>query len=147
MKFNFEKFLDVDESFAARVTIRQKTGQIGFNTGSINRFKITSYDYVVLFFDSGQRVVGLSLESERVAGAIEIKKSKGNTYVRAKNFLDKYGVDYTESHRYELKRDEDSELLFFCLDEASDDEEEEDEDGKGLNGPKAKDTLDLLDGF
>ncbi|WP_417375962.1 hypothetical protein [Gimesia maris] len=128
MGFDFVKFVEVDDSFAARATIRQKTGQIGFNSGALNRFKIRDFEYVVLYFDADQRVVGLSLESERVAGAIDIKKSKGNTYVRSKNFLDKYGIDYSESHRHELKQDDETKILYFCLNELAEDDSDDSEE-------------------
>lgn len=122
MAFNFVKFTEIDESFAARATIRQKTGQIGFNGGAVNRYSIVDYEYVVLYFDPKQRVVGLGLENEKSDGAISIKHSKGNTYVRAKNFLDKYCIDYEASHRHELKKDDTSGMLYFCLNEVADDE-------------------------
>ncbi|QDT82281.1 hypothetical protein Mal35_57740 [Gimesia maris] len=122
MGFNFQKFTEVDESFAARVTVRQKTGQIGFNGGAVNRYSISKYDYIVLYFDPDKRVVGLGLEHEKTVGVISINHKKGNTYVRAKNFLDKYGIDYEESHRHELKKDDESGILYFCLNELAEED-------------------------
>jgi hypothetical protein len=112
--FNFEKFTDIDTTFAARITVRQ-TGQFGFNAGAINRFRIGEFGYCVLYMDMSQRVVGLELTDEPCDGALEIKKSDSNTYVRAKNFCDRYGIDYRDSHRFELKKDDDSGLLYFEL--------------------------------
>lgn len=114
MPFNFEKFTDVEASYAARITIRQ-TGQFGFNVGAINRFKINDYSFCVLYYDAQQRAIGLELVKETCEGAIEIKKSDSNTYLRAKNFCDRFAIDYSDSHRYELKQDLDTGLLYFEL--------------------------------
>ena len=115
MPFNFVKFTDPDSSFAARITVRQ-TGQLGFNAGAINRYKINDFAFCVLFFDEEQKVIGLQLVNEQTEGAIEIKKSESNTFVRGKSFCDRYGIDYSESHRFELKREEkENGLLYFEL--------------------------------
>lgn len=113
VQFNFEKFVDTDKSFSARVTIRQKTGQFGFNTGAVNRFKIHDFQYGILYFDNSERVVGIELTNEKAPGTIEIKSGSTNTYIRAKNFCDKYSIKYSSSHSYELKRMESSPILFF----------------------------------
>lgn len=113
MKFKFEKFVETDSSFAAKVTIRQRTGQIGFNSGAINRFKVNDYKYVVLYFDPSERVVGIQLVRSEEPGSIPISKKQSNTYVTAKNFFDKYGIDYSHSHRHDLEQDPESGFLCF----------------------------------
>ena len=115
MELKFERFSGVGESFAARVTIRQ-TGQFGFNSGAKNRFRIADYDYCVLYYDSINRAVGIELVRDRCEGAIEIRKSDANTYIPSRNFCEKYGIDYSESQRFELKQDPDTGYLYFELD-------------------------------
>lgn len=117
MGFNFQRFTDTDSSFAARVTVRQRTGQIGFNTGAINRFKIRDYTFAILYFDEQEKTVGIELTNEMQDGAIEIKQSRSNTYIRGKNFCDLHGIDYTSVQRFELRRDEETGFLFFRLSE------------------------------
>src|SRR5271166_2866201 len=114
MAFEFIKFTEVDSSFAARVTIRQ-TGQIGFNSGAINRFGIKEKAFVVLYFDQRNRAVGLELTNDRCEGAIEIKKSESNTFLRGKNFCDRFGIDYQRARRYELLQDDGTGILYFEL--------------------------------
>ncbi|WDI40227.1 hypothetical protein [Bremerella sp. P1] len=114
MAFNFQKFTDTDTSFVARITVRQ-TGQLGFNAGAINRFDINSYEKAILYFDPVERVVGIELTNENSEGAIDIKRSPTNTYIRAKNFCDRFEIDYKESHRFELQKDSDTGLLIFEL--------------------------------
>lgn len=114
MPFNFEKFTHVDTSYSARVTIRQ-TGQIGFNGGAINRFFRPDQTHCVLYFDPIERVVGIELVSGLCDGAIEIKRGDTNTYIRSKNFCDRYGIDYRKPHRFALQLDQETGFLYFKL--------------------------------
>lgn len=127
-RFNFEKFTEVDASFTPRVAIRQN-GQIGFSSGAVNKYKIDQFSYCVLYFDADSRVIGVSLEKEEVEGAIAIRSTKANTYIRAKNFLEKYRVDYSSSSRYELMDEKESGILYFELTEESEASEEEKDAG------------------
>lgn len=132
MAFEFVRFTETDTPFAARVTIR-RTGQIGFNTGALNRFQIKNANYAVLYFDAKSQAVGIELTDQVVPGAIEIKKSPANTYLRSKNFCDRFGIEYASSRRFELKKDLESNLLYFELgrelesEAGSDDESSDDE--------------------
>jgi len=125
MGFSFEKFTETETSFDARVTIR-RTGQIGFNAGAKNSYNIGDYEFVVLYFDREKRAVGLELTNEQVPGAITRKKSAANTYVRAKNFCDRYQMDYSESRKFALRKDAETGYLYFCLDEAQNEREKGD---------------------
>lgn len=133
MPFNFQRFTDTDSSFSAKVTIR-KTGQLGFNLGAINLYSIRAYDYCVLYFDLEDRVVGIELTNDKCEGAVEIKKNEANTYVRAKNFCDRFQIHYTESHSHGLEKDHESGFLFFRIDDvnqAKDIDPEEMENNQG----------------
>lgn len=116
MKFEFEKFVETDASFSAKVTIRQRTGQLGFNSGAVNRFKLEQREFAILYFDPSRRVVGLEFVDTKQPGAIRISRKPSNTYIKAKNFFDKYGIEYSESRRFELQHDAESSLLYFCVD-------------------------------
>jgi hypothetical protein len=128
MKFKFEKFVETDSSFAAKVTIRQRTGQIGFNAGAINRFRVNDYKYVVLYFDPSERVVGIQLVRSEEPGSIQISKKQSNTYVTAKNFFDKFGIDYSHSHRHDLEQDTESGFLYFSTKMSAESITEDDSD-------------------
>lgn len=117
MGFDFEKFVEVAASYDAKITVRQKTGQIGFSSGAINLYEIDRYSHAVLFFDRKERVVGIKLTNKQdEAGAIPINRRPSNTYLSARNFLNKYGVDYSRSHRHELNKDESTGMLYFVAD-------------------------------
>jgi len=124
MQFNFVKFTDTTTSYAASVTIRA-TGQMGFSAGAQNLYGISGYDYCILYFDPEKRAVGIELAKENVDGAIPIKKSVSNMHIRAKNFCDKFGIEYSKKHRYRLKKDSQSSLLYFELGEEEEDTEED----------------------
>lgn len=145
VKFEFEKFVEVDSSFSAKVTVRQKTGQIGFNSGAINRFKIDNFSYSILYFDPTYRVVGIQLVDAEQPGAIKISKKSSNTYITAKNFLDKYGINYENSHRHDLERDTDSGFLYFHVDEDAESEASERVDSGGNQEDIQKGAANLLD--
>jgi len=124
MKFEFVRFTETGSSFAARVTVRQ-TGQFGFNSGAINSFNISGYEFCVLYFDPKQRVVGIELPHEKCEAAIPIRKSESNTYIRAKNFCDRYAIDYSKSYRYDLKKDASTGYLYFEVSKQKTDQNDE----------------------
>ena len=146
MKFTFEKFVEIDSSFAAKVTIRQRTGQIGFNSGAINRFKVNNFKYAILYFAPSERVVGIQLVTFEEPGSIRISTKKSNTYVAAKNFLDKYGIDYSQSHRHDLEQDTESGFLYFGtqLNAESITEDVSDEADQPSEASGATDKLDRI---
>ena len=114
-RFNFERFTDVNKSFSARVTIR-RNGQLGFNEGAKNQFKIGEWTHAVLFFDGENGAIGLMLTNDASeAGAIKITNTNQNTFIPAKGFLDRYGISYVESQRFCLEKHQ--EMLVFELGE------------------------------
>jgi hypothetical protein len=126
MAFNFVKFTETDASFAARVTIRQ-TGQFGFNIGSVNLYNIREYKFAVLYYDKSQHVVGIQLTKETCDGAIELVLAPNNCFVKAKNFCEKFQIDYSSPRRFRLKREEQSGILYFELDRPL--------EGRAVDGP------------
>jgi len=132
MQFQFEKFTATDTSFDARVTIR-RTGQIGFNTGAINSYGLKDYSFVILYFDRQERAVGIQLTNEHAPGAIVLKKSDSNTYVRAKNFCDRYEIGYSKSRKFALRKDTETGFLYFRLDE-----ENQASDREGVEGEETE---------
>lgn len=116
MPFKFEKFADTETSYDAKVSIR-RTGQFGFNTGAANKYNLNDYPYVVLYFDSERRAIGIELQKERVEGALDLNRNPSNIYIRSKNFCDRFGIDYSSASRYPLRKDEETGFLVFELTE------------------------------
>jgi len=112
--FNFERFTDTGKSFSARVTIRQN-GQLGFNAGARNQYNIENYTHAILFYDSTNRAVGiLPTKNTKEQGAIRLVSNKQNTFIAARSFLDRYGIDYGRAKRFRLEKVDN--LLVFELD-------------------------------
>ena len=135
MPFNFVRFTDTETSFAASVTIRA-TGQMGFSSGAQNLYCIRDYDYCILYFDSERRAVGIELSNQKCDGAIPIKKSDSNTHIRAKNFCDRFGIDYSKSHRHRLNKDPETGYLYLELGEEEENAEQESEESDAEQNPK-----------
>ena len=67
-----------------------------------------------MFYDEENRAVGILLtDDSNEAGVIRFSNNPQNTYVGAKAFLDRYGIDYSKSRRYALAKEGD--LLVFEL--------------------------------
>jgi hypothetical protein len=112
MPFAFEKFVDTDRSFLARVSIRQN-GQIGFNSGAVNLYELGKYKFVVMYYDRISHVIGILPTIEKVEGAIELASGTSNTFIRARNFLEKYSISYSEPRRFVLRIEHESGILYF----------------------------------
>lgn len=120
MNFNWVPFTQTNETFAARITVRQ-TGQFGFTRGALNSYAIKESEFAYLFFDPDRRAVGIKLSTEKGPGAIQInKKNDSNVHIRAKNFCDKHEISLEKARRYDLKEDKASKILYFLLDDGED---------------------------
>lgn len=106
----FERFTKTGKSFVPKLSIR-RTGQLGFNQGAVDEFKMANFEYMVLFFDSDNNKIGVKLTNDVESGACKLRVRDGNASISAKAFLDCYGINYTESSRYLLKWDEEAKLL------------------------------------
>ena len=117
-KYKFDRFDDPNKSFAAKVTIR-RNGQLGFNDGARNSYRLKNFQYAVLFYDQENEAVGIMLTNNgEEAGAIKLSAGEQNTYISAKGFLDRHKINYAnmkKRNRYELKKIED--MLVFELKE------------------------------
>lgn len=104
MEFNFEPFTEVNRSYQPKVSIRSN-GQIGLSQGLLQRVKIEDDDwYAQLFFDKGNRAMGIRFLRERDAeGAVKVqvrdtRMKDGhvtlNGHLSVRSFLDYYDIGY-----------------------------------------------------
>ena len=97
----FEKFTKKGRSFKPRVTIRAR-GQIGFNNGSVAKFNLDKFDYIVLYYSKEKNQIAMLLTSNKNEdGAIKLIKRPGNYFFPGKGFLDFYGLSYDKSKSYD----------------------------------------------
>lgn len=114
----FEKFEDVGKSYAPVVTIRS-AGQIGLLTGAVNRFGIEkeTHEYAELYYSKDGNAIGIKPLKEPTDSAIKLRYNGEAADISAKSFLDKFGIDYTETKRYSAEWDSEKEMVIVHLDE------------------------------
>lgn len=106
MDFNFERFTNVNSSYAPKVSIRN-TGQIGFSQGLMKRVGVDERDwYVALFYDKRHQAMGLKFtDNAEDIGLVKVQKrettaSDGTVniggHISAKSFLDYYGIPFRD---------------------------------------------------
>ncbi len=107
-----ECFKTPEHIYFAKISLRA-TGLIGFSIGARNRFEIDDFDWCTIAIDREQHTIGIQLSRERTDDAFRIRHSPSNCYVRAKNVLDAWGIDYSSARSFALEWDLDTHRLVF----------------------------------
>ncbi len=111
----FEKFTQQGRSFKPKISIR-KRGQIGFNNGSINKFNLKEYDFVVLYMNKIDNKIAFKFTSNgKEEGAIKLVKRKNNFFVSGKSFLDFYSIAYDETVSMDAMWDDRAQIAIVQL--------------------------------
>lgn len=92
-------------------------GQIGFNSGAIEKYKLNNFNYAVLFFDKNTRAIGVMLTNDKEEpGAMKlVKRKSGGFSFSAQSFLKHYEIDYSKTIRHDLTYDEKENMYTFQL--------------------------------
>jgi hypothetical protein len=89
-------------SFVPKVGIWAR-GQIGFNKGAVEKYKLEQYDYVVLFFDEEQRRIGIKLTTDaKEEGATKVTKRQSAISFSANAFLNTFEIDHEKTRKYDV---------------------------------------------
>lgn len=110
----FERFTQTGKSYRPKISIRSN-GQIGFNFGAIEKFKLNKYKYAILFFDKEITRIGVKLTNDEEEGICKLQVRKSNAAISAKAFLDYYSIDYTKTKRYEATWDEKEQMVIVTI--------------------------------
>jgi hypothetical protein len=92
-------------------------GQFGLNLGAVESFDLNKFKYVVLYYDADTNRVGLEFtNNENADGAIKllVRENSGISF-SAVSFLNKFGIEFGETRKYDLKLDDDSGFLVIDL--------------------------------
>jgi hypothetical protein len=110
----FEKFTKTrGRGYSPKVSIWSK-GQIGFNEGSLLRFSLKQFEYVVLFYDKENRKIGIRFTNEKEDGIVKfIKRKTGGASISAKAFLDFYNIRPSENKKYDVYYNKDDDLYII----------------------------------
>jgi len=111
----FERFTAKGKSFVPKVSI-WKRGQMGLSQGAVERFRLSEYKYVALFYDRDNNMIGLKFTNdEKEEGIAKLSVKANGAIFSAKAFLDFYDIDYTDTKQYDIKLDVESGLYIFDL--------------------------------
>lgn len=111
----FEKFTARGKSYRPKAAI-WKGGQIGLNQGAVKRFDLQDKSHVIMYYDKEHMVVGLNFTTDgQEEGAARMKVTPTSAVFSAKSFLDYYNIERKETKRYDISKDEGSELYVFDL--------------------------------
>ncbi len=114
---NFERFTKKGRTYIPKMSIR-KRGQIGFNTGAIQRFGLDKYNYVVLFISKDRDKMAIKFTNdENEQGAIKIMKRPGNFAFPGKAFFDLYEIPYDKTRSFDIEWIEDEQVVLVKLKE------------------------------
>lgn len=102
----FERFTQTGRGYKPKISIT-KSGLIGFNQGAVRHFKLTNYEYAVLYYDRDESRIGIGLTNDKnETGICKLRKRASGADVSAKSFLDYYDISYEESKRYDVMWDD-----------------------------------------
>ena len=115
--FKFARFPGKGRGYESRASIR-RSGQIGFNTGSVMHYNLTDFHIVNLHYDDANKAIGIELIEEGGDGTeCTMIHRPGNTYIAAKTFFDWFQIPLAEgTSRYKLWKDDASGFLIIELD-------------------------------
>lgn len=116
-KYTFEEFQAVKGKFSPSISLT-KSGGFGLSSGLYHRYNLDRYMGVKLYFDKGNKVVGLKFLEQEEPGMFSLKhrkKDKGGFFM-AKSFLGAYAVDtekYCRKYQPEIIEQEGIGRLFI----------------------------------
>ena len=117
---DFEKFTQQGRTFKPKISIR-KRGQLGFNSGSINKFKLNRFDYAVMYISKDRTKVAIRFTNNQdEEGAVKIMKRTGNFSFSGKAFFDCYDIDTESTRSYDAEWSEEEKVAIITIGEIDD---------------------------
>lgn len=111
----FERFTQIGRGYKPKVSIT-KSGQIGFNQGAVKHFNLSNFEFAILYFDKDNHRIGIELTNDdSEAGVCKLRKRASGADISARSFFGYYGIDYTDSNRYDAKWDESEEKIIVTM--------------------------------
>ena len=111
----FKRFTKTGRVYTPIVSIWQR-GQIGFNRGAVEKFKINDFDYAILYFDEDEKKIGVQFTKDSTEeGACKITKGKTSSFLSAKPFLTYYDIPLDTTARFGVEYDSDNDMYIINL--------------------------------
>lgn len=108
------KFTKTGRSFKPKVSVRGDS-QIGFNRAAIRDFKLTEYNFAILFFDEQAKRIGIKLTNDKnEEGVCKLRvREEAGASIPARSFIACYNL---EGHkRLEAKWDDKDKMIIVKL--------------------------------
>jgi hypothetical protein len=115
----FEKFTKTGARIGTPKISIWSSGQIGLNQGAIKRYELDNYRYVILFYDKDNKKIGIKfINDKNEEGAIKIIFRKvGGLSFSGVSFLHYYGIDFSNTRKFDLEHDEKNDLYVFSMED------------------------------
>jgi len=111
----WERFTAVGRSFKTFLSI-WKGGTLSLNAGAAELFGVDDYEFAVLYFNRKDNAIGIRLTNDGDEdGAVKLHHGSTGATIRARSFIDFYGLQDCVSGKYPLRRDEQEQLLIATL--------------------------------
>jgi hypothetical protein len=113
----FEKFTKTGGRIGTPKVSIWSRGQIGLNQGAVHRYQLSSFNFVVLYYDKDANMIGMKFtNNDTDEGATKITKRKNSGISFSSSaFLNYYGIDYNKTTKYDLEYDKENDLYVFNL--------------------------------
>ena len=113
----FKRFTSTDKGFVPMVSVWNK-GQVWFSSGAVNKFNLDRYSHLVFLYDESAREIGLLFRgNDKEEGTVKLGKRQTGIIVAAKNFLDCFNIDYSQTKQYLMRVEQAPDLFVISLDQ------------------------------
>jgi hypothetical protein len=111
----FERFTKTGRGYKPKASI-WSSGQIGFNQGAVERFRLNNFKYAIFFYDSEEKKIGFQFTNdENEDGIVKLVKRAGGISFSARAFLDFNDINYSKTTRYDVSYDSENNLYVIEL--------------------------------
>lgn len=111
-----EKFVGQRPADYPTVAVR-KNGTISLNAVAVEQFNLKGARYVGLYYDSGERLIGIKPTDQKDSTAFRVVREKGRTFtVSCQSFLRSIQIPYKEGTRiYKAGWDEKGKMILVKI--------------------------------
>jgi hypothetical protein len=111
-----ERFVSQRPADYATVAVR-KNGTISLNAVAVEQFNLKGARYVGLYFDSGERLIGIKATDQKDSSAFRVVREKGRTFtVSCQSFLRSIQIPYKEGTKiYRAGWDEKGKMILVKI--------------------------------
>jgi hypothetical protein len=112
----FERFIPPQSPGARPKATIRPSGLISFDAAAVEAFGLKNVSHAVLFFDRTRKIVGVQTTANpKEEGAFKLSLRRRSVSLKAPQFFERYALSFEEPQRFEVGRDEESEMLIINM--------------------------------